>query len=426
MTDIIKTSYTDMELKAYDSTFNPDDLKIDTIWWIIIPIISFLIILGSIMKQFTVGIFIGFIPVAIIFSIQLYYWYELTNTRKELTVNMNLEKKQRKEEKKEKEEMEANAVCIKDNNCKNDSICNSYGPELQQYTCKCTPDWTGKNCDELKAGANSDKRCQKDNGEDIPNIEYCNSRDVEDIKWQNKKLINPVDCKGDKLCHCVDTNTYDINCPYTRDGDINDLYNPYGCDVLNHEVFCPKSAEDDKAKCVIRSDTELGEDCAESTIGQSELCHGIYGKHNSYWDGDKFKCIVDCSDNKVYNKYKDKCEPFNYCKNKTDETECNRQPYCEFVNEKCKMNNTKHCVSMNENKCEEEDRCKWTKEENNHHKTCSDAMIVIDPIVDPGIPSIPDIIVPPLESNRQRIDGRIKTKGIKTNEGFVVGGLYEF
>ena len=215
---------------------------------------------------------------------------------------------QEEEKARRQQKLEANAICVKDDQCKNDSVCNSYGPNLQQYTCdECPAEWTGKNCDEVASGVKIDERCLKENGDKIPNVEYCNSCEhdgecTDDIKWQNGKLVNPLDCVGDEFCKCVHADRFTIDCPHNRDGDINELYNPYGCDVLNHEVGCPMSVEDNKPKCVVRNyPIDAGEDCAESIIGQSSLCHDIYGEHNSYWSDRKTKCIVDCDDNEVYN-----------------------------------------------------------------------------------------------------------------------------
>ena len=350
------------------------------------------------------------------------------------------------EEREKQEEKEANAVCVKDDPCQNDGICSSYGPNLQQYTCECPPEWEGKNCDEAAKGVAIDQKCLKENGKEIPNIEFCNAGNTDDIKWQNHKLVNPVDCQGDENCRCVKSEDYDISCPYRRDGEFNDKYNPYGCNVLNHEVFCPELAENGNPGCVVRSDYDPGENCAVSTIGQSELCRDKYDKHNSYWDDHKFKCIVDCSDNKVYNKYKDKCESFNLCKNVTIETEC-KNNYCKWDNNKCIIDNDiKQCISMGQNKCDENnDRCEWKKISDSHHKHCIDKTIppvvtppvvtppvVTQPVVTPPVVTqpvvTPPVVTPPVVTPHVLNKKTFKLKNKKLNKnvnGFVVGGLYE-
>lgn len=362
---------------------------------------------------------------------------------------------QEEEEAKRKQKLDANAICVKDNPCKNDSVCNSYGPNLQQYTCdECPAEWEGKNCDEIASHVITDERCLKENGDKIPNIEYCNSCEhdgecTDDIKWQNGKLVNPLHCVGDEFCKCVHTDRFTIDCPRNRDGDINELYNPYGCDVLNHEVWCPMSVEDNKPKCVIRNyPINPGKDCAESVIGQSGLCHDIYGKHNSYWSDRKTKCIVDCDDNEVYNYHKDKCEYYDKCIN-ASESNCSGIPYCKWSDNKCEMTDEKHCISMNEDKCTEHgDSCEWKKvgKGNHKHHACIDKVTAPPPppptVVAHVVPVVaePTAVVPPsprlvqakrpivpkkFPSKSKKINERIKTTQPIKIEGFVVGGLAE-
>jgi len=418
------------------------DYFMDSIWSLIVIILCFIIIAigfyndNNDNKSLSVAGSSSFFIFAIYIVIVLYKWKKVEEkqlleataikTAADKAAALAEEEAKAAALVEEKELLEENAICnVNPNLCMHGGKCQSLGSDLQQFRCNCSAGWKGENCN-IPDGitihdSDIDPRCSdKTTGEKNADLTWCNA------------VINNIPAG------CVNKNKYDIECPVNKDGSDNYLYNEFGCDVMNDEVWCPETTEDNIGACVQRAPGIIGELCNVDIIGQTCL-----DNPDLIWDPDKDECIPNCRDRKVYNHYEGKCVTYD-CHEKNEEN-CSGS-YCRWDNnnKKCEIDRSKHqCQSIGKNRCENSDKCQYEFgicydkdgtdcEYITSNEYCKEHPHCIYNSASGTCKKCDDTPQKCRENiNGFKIGGRIKgNKGIKgdgfkLNNGFVVGGLVE-